>query len=80
MDSECLVCKEFFVELEILVKEFLCGYIMYVMCFIMYMWYYYMCFLCWKLFGDFFMYFRMFDVILADESDDSVLEVLWGKM
>jgi zinc finger-like protein len=79
MDSECPVCKEFLAESETPVKELPCGHIMHATCFTTYTRHYYTCPLCRKSLGDFSMYFRMLDAILADESDDSVPEALRGK-
>ena len=79
MDSECPVCKEFLAESETPVKELPCGHLMHATCFTTYTRHYYTCPLCRKSLGDFSMYFRMLDAILADESDDSVPEALRGK-
>ena len=79
MDSECPVCKEFLADSETPVKELPCGHLMHAGCFATYTRHYYTCPLCRKSLGDFSMYFRMLDAILADENDDSVPDALRGK-
>jgi zinc finger-like protein len=79
MDSECPVCKEFLADSETPVKELPCGHLMHAGCFATYTRHYYTCPLCRKSLGDFSVYFRMLDAILADENDDSVPDALRGK-
>lgn len=79
MDSECPVCKEFLADSETPVKELPCGHLMHATCFATYTRHYYTCPLCRKSLGDFSVYFRMLDAILADESDDGTPESVRDK-
>ena len=67
MESECPVCKEFMFDSETPVKTLPCGHLMHTSCFETYTKHYYTCPLCRKSVGDFSVYFRMLDAILADE-------------
>ena len=79
MDTECPVCKEFLAESETPVKELPCGHLMHATCFATYTRHYYTCPLCRKSLGDFSVYFRMLDAILADESDDGAPDAVRDK-
>ena len=79
MDTECPVCKEFLAESETPVKELPCGHLMHATCFTTYTRHYYTCPLCRKSLGDFSVYFRMIDAILADESEHSMPTSIEGK-
>ena len=67
MESECPVCKDFMFDSETPVKTLPCGHLMHTSCFETYTRHYYTCPLCRKSLGDFTVYFRMLDAILADE-------------
>ena len=67
MESECPVCKDFMFDSETPVKTLPCGHLMHTSCFETYTKHYYTCPLCRKSVGDFSVYFRMLDAILADE-------------
>ena len=67
MESECPVCKDFMFDSETPVKMLPCGHLMHTSCFETYTRHYYTCPLCRKSLGDFTVYFRMLDAILADE-------------
>jgi len=67
MESECPVCKDFMFDSETPVKTLPCGHLMHTSCFETYTKHYYTCPLCRKSLGDFTVYFRMLDAILADE-------------
>ena len=67
IESECPVCKDFMFDSETPVKTLPCGHLMHTSCFETYTCHYYTCPLCRKSLGDFTVYFRMLDAILADE-------------
>ena len=67
IESECPVCKDFMFDSETPVKTLPCGHLMHTSCFETYTRHYYTCPLCRKSLGDFTVYFRMLDAILADE-------------
>ena len=79
MDTECPVCKEFLADSETPVKELPCGHLMHATCFETYTRHYYTCPICRKSLGDFSVYFRMLDAILADEREDDLPDALKGK-
>ena len=70
MESECPVCKDFMFDSETPVKMLPCGHLMHTSCFETYTRHYYTCPLCRKSLGDFTVYFRMLDAILADEQKE----------
>ena len=61
------MCKDFMFDSETPVKTLPCGHLMHTSCFETYTRHYYTCPLCRKSLGDFTVYFRMLDAILADE-------------
>lgn len=76
MESECPVCKDFMFDSETPVKTLPCGHLMHTSCFETYTKHYYTCPLCRKSLGDFTVYFRMLDAILADEQKNNQLNLL----